>query len=340
MLYGRPVRFLALVATGWLGWRAFMLWPNAPTAALLDMPRTLIEAGLIGEAQATPIEITDTHPRQTVVVAVSRISVSKPAVVRTEIDRLPFAYAALTHFSPRFVAEDVEIGRLGDGAATQVAALPPLSLRRGTDRWQASAWLMTRGGMVPGTRQLGGSQAGLVVRHALTNRIGGYARATAPLSGIGSELAVGMDLQPGNAPVRLIAEHRFGLDGIEGGPALGAVAGIGPQAAIAARPDINVDIEAYGQAGVIWRTRAEPYADGFVRVSQTVAVERGASLNIGVGAWAAAQRDAQRVDIGPSVGVRIPVANRNLRASIDWRERVAGDVRPGSGVALTLAAAF
>lgn len=66
----------------------------------------------------------------------------------------------------------------------------------------------------------------------------------------------------------------------------------------------------------------------------------GAKLDIGLGAWAAAQRDAQRVDIGPSVGVRMPVGDRQLRASVDWRERVAGNVRPGSGIALTLAADF
>ncbi|VXC66665.1 hypothetical protein [Sphingomonas sp. AX6] len=340
MLYGRPVRFLALVATGWLSWRAFMLWPDAPTAQLLELPRDLIKAGWVGEAHAAPIDIAEARPNRSMTITALRDAPSEPPSPARDIDRLPFAYAALTHFSTRFVADDVELGRLGDKAMTQIAAVPPLSLRRATDRWQASTWLVIRGGAAAGTRQLGGSQAGLVVRHTLTDRIGGYARATAPLSGIGSELALGMDLRPGDAPVRLIAEHRFGLDGIEGGPAVGAVAGIGPQPAVAARPDIGVDVEAYGQAGVIWRTRAEPYGDGFVRVSRNVADERGAKLDIGVGAWAAAQRDVQRVDIGPSVGVRMPVGSRQLRASIDWRERVAGDVRPGSGMALTLAADF
>jgi hypothetical protein len=340
MLYGRPVRFLALVATGWLGWRVFMLWPEAPTAQLLDLPGSLIQAGLMGEAQAAPVDIA--HPRPTMPMAIAALpdARSQPTQAMQDIDRLPFAYAALTHFSSRFVADDVELGRLGDKAAAQVAAVPPMSLSRTSDRWQASAWLMTRGGHVPGTRQLGGSQAGLVVRHVLTDRVGGYARATTPLSGIGSELTLGIDMQPGDAPVRLIAEHRFGLDGIEGGPAVGAVAGVAPQPAVASRPDIGVDVEAYGQAGVIWRTRAEPYGDGFVRLSHNVADTHGAKLDVGLGAWAAAQRDAQRVDIGPSVGVRMPIGNRQLRASVDWRERVAGDVRPGSGMALTLAADF
>lgn len=342
MLYGRPVRFLALVATGWLGWRAFMLWPDAPTAQLLQLPRTLIETRWIARAQAAPLNPTvASRPRPVPSIAAKPMVTAQPQQSGHNPDRLAFAYAALTHFSTRFVADDVELGTLGDKGASQIAVVPPMSLRGGpTDRWQASAWLVTRGGQVPGSRQLGGSQAGLLVRHTLTDRIGGYARATAPLSGRGGELAVGMDMRPGDAPVRLIAEHRFGLDGIVGGPAIGAVAGIGPQPAVAARPDIGVDIEAYGQAGVIWRTRAEPYGDGQVRVSRTVADRDGATLDIGLGAWAAAQRDAQRVDIGPSLGVRMPVGDRQLRASIDWRERVTGDVRPGSGVALTLAADF
>lgn len=341
MLYGRPVRFLALVATGWLGWRAFMLWPDAPTAQLLDLPLDLIETGLLGEAQAAPLgPMIASRPQPAPSIGEKPTPAYRPQHSRRDPDRIAFAYAALTHFSSRFVADDVELGGLGDQGASQIAVVPPLSLRRATNRWQASAWLVTRGGAVPGSRQLGGSQAGVMVRRALTERIGGYARATAPLSGVGSELALGMDVRPGDAPVRLIAEHRFGLDGIAGGPAVGAVAGVGPQPALAAHPEIGIDVEAYGQAGVIWRTRAEPYGDGHVRVSRTIADHTGAKLDIGLGAWAAAQRDAQRVDIGPSVGVRMPVGDRQLRASVDWRERVAGDVRPGSGIALTLAADF
>lgn len=338
MLQGRPLRFLGLVVAGWIGWRAFVLWPVIEKATLLELPAAIADARLIGKAKAADVGAPVPKPvvdrrRQALTPPVLEPSLHNP-------DRLRFAYADLAHFSGRFVADDVELGRLGDMAATQVAPVPPLSLHASGDRWQASAWLMTRGGFAPGMRQLGGSQAGIVVRHALTQRIGAYARATAPLEGRGSELALGLDMRPGDAPVRLIAEHRFGIDGTEGGPALGAVAGIGPQPAVADRPDLTVDVEAYGQAGVIWRARAEPYGDGFVRVSQKLVDTRGADLDVGLGAWAAAQRDAQRVDIGPSVGVRMPVGDRHLRASIDWRERVAGDVRPGSGIALTLAADF
>lgn len=341
MLQGRPLRFLGLVLAGWIGWRAFVLWPVIERATLIELPAAIVEARLIGTARAADVSAPARKPavggwRPAPVLPV--LPVDQPRA--PSADRLRFAYAGLAHFSGRFVADDVELARLGDMAATQIAPVPPLSLRERSDRWQASAWLMTRGAFAPGMRQLGGSQAGIVVRRALTERIGAYGRATAPLAGRGSELALGLDLRPGDAPVRLIAEHRFGIDGTEGGPALGAVAGIGPQPAVADRPDLAVDIEAYGQAGVIWRERAAPYGDGFVRVSRKLADTGGADLDVGLGAWAAAQRDAQRLDIGPSIGVRMPVGDRQLRTSIDWRERVAGEVRPGSGIALTLAADF
>lgn len=340
MLQGRPLRFLALVVAGWIGWRTFILWPVIEHAALLELPATIIDAHLIGEAKAA--DVGTPVPKPVVAHDRWRMATALPAAEPRSHrqDRLRFAYAGLAHFSGRFVADTVELGRLGDGSAAQIAPVPPIGMRRGSDRWQASAWLMTRGGFSPGTRQLGGSQAGIVVRHALTQSIGAYGRATSPLQGRGAELALGLDLRPGDTSVRVIAEHRFGIDGIAGGPAVGAVAGIGPQPAIAARPDLAIDVEAYGQAGVIWRSRAEPYGDGFVRVSQKVADTGGAKFDIGLGAWGAAQRDAQRVDVGPSVAVRVPVGDRQFRASIDWRERVAGDVRPGSGIALTLAADF
>lgn len=303
MLYGRPVRFLALVATGWLGWRAFMLWPDAPTAQLLDLPLNLIEAGLLGEAQAAPLgPMIASRPQPAPSIGGKPTPAYRPQQSRRDPDRIAFAYAALTHFSSRFVADDVELGRLGDQGASQIAVVPPLSLRRATDRWQASAWLVTRGGTVPGSRQLGGSQAGVLVRHALTERIGGYARATAPLSGVGSELALGMDVRPGDAPVRLIAESRFGLEGIAGGPAVGVVAGIGPQPALAAHPEIGIDVEAYGQAGSSGEPGQNPMATAMCAYrepwpimlvpSSTSAWARGQPLNATRSAWISGHRSA------------------------------------------------
>ena len=333
-LQGRPLRFLALIMAGWIGWRTFMLWPVIEHTPLLEIPRAIVTTQWIGEAQAADIGVPVPEPaarRADDIVVPAQIIPGQSA--RSE-DRLRLALAGLSQFSGRFVVDEGELGLLEVTPREQVTGVAPPTPVDATNPWQTSAWLTTRGGNTAGTRQLGGSQAGIVVRRALTDRIGSYARATAPLEGRGAELALGVDLQPGSAPIRLIAEHRFGLDGVRGGPALGAIAGVGPQ------PAGGMIVEAYGQAGVIWRDRTEPYGDGFVRVTRAVIDSPGGTIDLGVGAWGAAQRGAQRIDIGPSVGARIPIGGRSLRASIDWRERVAGDVRPGSGVALTIGTDF
>jgi len=88
---------------------------------------------------------------------------------------------------------------------------------------------------------------------------------------------------------------------------------------------------------VIRRDRAEPYADGAARATRRIGHGRFA---IGAGIWGAAQRDAARLDIGPSATLALPVAGRDFRFALDWRQRVAGSARPGSGVALTLGSDF
>jgi len=166
-------------------------------------------------------------------------------------------------------------------------------------------------------------------RPAIGQRIAAYGRVTSPLSGKGREAALGLEWQPTRAPVRLIAERRFGLDGNPGGTGLGAIAGID-------REWRGFRLEAYGQAGAVLRRRAEPYADGAARGTRTVSAAGPVRLALGAGTWGAAQRDAQRLDIGPSATLAV----HNLRLALDWRQRVAGEARPGSGLALTLGADF
>jgi hypothetical protein len=63
-------------------------------------------------------------------------------------------------------------------------------------------------------------------------------------------------------------------------------------------------------------------------------------MRFGAGAWAAAQPHVSRVDIGPHAELRLPLPGTNASLAADWRFRVAGNARPGSGPALTLAADF
>jgi hypothetical protein len=86
---------------------------------------------------------------------------------------------------------------------------------------------------------------------------------------------------------------------------------------------------------VVGRRARDLFADGALRLSRQVG-----PVELGAGAWGAAQRGARRLDAGPSLSWRLPVPNANLRLQADWRFRIAGDAMPRSGPALTLAADF
>ena len=64
------------------------------------------------------------------------------------------------------------------------------------------------------------------------------------------------------------------------------------------------------------------------------------AVELGVGAWGAAQPGAARLDAGPGLAYRLPLRGANVRIEADWRFRLAGDAAPGSGPALTLATDF
>ena len=103
---------------------------------------------------------------------------------------------------------------------------------------------------------------------------------------------------------------------------------------------LDFTFEAYGQAGAIARARIDTFADGALRATREVARAGDARLDLGAGAWGAAQRGAARLDLGPSAVATIPLGDDTIRVAVDWRERVAGDARPGSGPALSIGADF
>ncbi|WP_139810160.1 hypothetical protein [Sphingomonas azotifigens] len=206
--------------------------------------------------------------------------------------------------------------------------------------WRASGWLVVRPGRgigaAPTASQIGGSQFGVRLRYALdrADRLAAYGRIAGPAQGRGTEAALGVEWQPTALPVRLTVEQRFGLDGMRGGPGIGVVAGTDR------RLLGGVRLEGYGQAGMIARAQVEPYADGALRVTVPAARRRDVRLAIGMGAWGAAQRETQRLDLGPSIVAGLPIGPVQARLILDWRQRVMGDARPGSGAALTLASDF
>jgi hypothetical protein len=147
-------------------------------------------------------------------------------------------------------------------------------------------------------------------------------------------VSLGFEWQPSRAPVRIVAEQRFALGGGGSSPGLGMIAGVDAALAHGFR------LESYGQTGVIRRRRIEPYIDSAARATRGVMVAGGVRLALGGGAWGGAQRDVARLDLGPSATLALPVAGQTIRVALDWRQRVAGDARAGSGPALTIGGDF
>jgi hypothetical protein len=203
-------------------------------------------------------------------------------------------------------------------------------------RWSGSAWLLIRHdppgpALAPGGT-LGGSQTGARLLFGIGGGLALSARAYVPLRRIGgAEAAAGLDWQPAaRLPVHLLAERRQDVGG-DGRSAFAlSVYGGGSRSL---RPGLRLDV--HGQVGIVGARSRDLFADGAARLS----VPAG-PVEIGGGVWGGAQPGAARLDGGPSISWRLPVAAANLRLQADWRLRVAGDAAPGSGPALTLASDF
>ena len=329
---GRPLRFLALIAAGWVVLRVAMLWSQ--TGSLPEAIRAVLPLPSFApreeEAPAAPIVRARSVAPPIASIPPGTAAAWSPhatlPVNTADPVRVQLATLGLFQFGP---------AEYTDSPPAPVPAAPQTRFDPLPSRWSASGWLSLRPGSgistAPGG-QLGGSQGGVRIAYLVDprRRVAVFGRVVSPLSGPGREASVGVEWQPTRAPVRLVAEQRFPLDGGRAGPGLGVVAGLDR-----AIPG-GFRLESYGQAGAIKRDRVEPYADGAARATHPV---RG-GLALGGGAWGAAQRGAQRLDVGPSATLTLQVGGQRVRLALDWRQRVAGDARPGSRLAHTLGSDF
>jgi len=230
-----------------------------------------------------------------------------------------------------------------------LAPAPPFALRprppapvpaaASRTRWSASAWLYLREGdagrgLAPGGT-LGASQAGARLAYRLNRDparpLALSARFYLPLDRTqGAEAALGLDWRPlANLPLHILAERRQRL-GREGRSDFSLTVYGGGEQRVG-----PVRVEAYAQAGIVGAAERDLFADGAVRAGVPVG-----PVELGAGAWAGAQPGAARLDIGPQATFRLPLGPATLRASAEYRFRIAGDAAPDSGPAFTLATDF
>ncbi len=338
---GSPLRFLALVTGSWVTIRIVMLWPQgappspvSPATELSVTKETPSPIQLPPAAKTLPLGPAEAWARPLAIAQRTR-----PAPVR---QRDP---AALPGMIPVRAVEPI---------SKPVISLAPMAMpapgrglpsapkpHQSPSRWSGSFWLIARDGRGVGASlsgsQLGGSQAGVRLAYALwpARRVSIVGRVASPLGGGGQEGAIGLEWQPTRLPVRLVAEQRIGINGAAGGPSVALVGGVGPLPLWH-----GFRLESYGQAGIIGRGGVIGYADGAVRINRQVAMIGGTPIDLGGGGWGAIQPGAARLDLGPSIGARLPIGRQRYRVSIDWRQRVAGDARPGSGPAPSIGTDF
>jgi hypothetical protein len=339
-LKGRQLRFL-MTAVG--GWTMLRIVATLPGAAPLPVR---IAAAPLAKAYAAR---ADAHQETVAPPALRHATVVHSAAL---MSRRAIRAEARTESRP--ARQDVGTERTAPTAIAMVQADPvwaPATLAPGPalgpaarrSRWTVSGYVFSRpGGQQPslaGGGSLGGSQIAGRVTYRLNPgeevRIALAARAYAPLHGKGAEVAAGVDWHPlPGRSLRLSVERRVGLDAW-GRDAWSAYAAGG----FYAEPLRQAVVDGYAQGGVVGTRTRDLFADGAVRVGHRASIG-ATTLVAGGGIWAAAQPRAERIDAGPRLALTIPVADGHLAVAAEGRFRVAGDARPGSGAALTVAVDF
>lgn len=370
------LRFLLLCVGGWIALRVMMVWnpvmsvpPDVPTMPGAPPSPFVASGGSGGVADGRPLA----HRAPARAAAVRSASLLLPSVAERPnpsdaspavdaptlaggfgADRHGLRLALMARLLP---SRPGGIARSAVGAggsfrfppARAANAAPgggtPFWIRRELSSWSLGNWLYLRegSGNAPGTiggpSQLGGSQAGVRLAYGFgeTGRLRAYGRATMALQRPRQrELAFGLAFAPlARLPVDLAVEQRVAA-GPEGRTAL-AVMASGGVSDVALPAGFRLD--AYAQAGIVGARRRDGFADGAIVIDRRLG-DSETSLRLGALAAGAVQPGTARVDVGPRLTLRLPEVGEGSRIALDWRQRVAGDARPDSGLALTLAADF
>ena len=334
-----PLRFLAIVLGGWAALRTAVIaptWWTPPAddaAAARPRPR--------GPARAViPVEVRPAI-RPPPAVAGDGERLLRTSAFRAPPGSIPARpNPRSANFLPATQRSRIAAAGNVPVQPSFVAPLARAPRRAPAGRWSLSAWAFVRRGDSPSFAaggMLGGSQGGARLAFRLNRDrerpFALSARLSAPLRRrAGAEAALGLDWRPvGRLPVHLLAERRPAL-GREGRSAFALTLYGGVNDA----PIGRLRLDGYAQAGVVGARSLDLFGDGSARLSLPL----NDKIRFGAGAWAAAQPGLSRFDLGPQAALRLPLAGRSVTLAADWRLRVAGNARPGSGPTLTLATDF
>ncbi|PZU60226.1 MAG: hypothetical protein DI547_04165 [Sphingobium sp.] len=348
---GRPLRFIALALLSWGGCRI------AVENALPQMQVAWAADRIPPNRTTFPIVLRQAETMRPLPVPLP--AAAGYAVLARREDALgvsgvrdPGGIGALAQVStvslfvspPAAAPSSIVPATVGDaGRGADFAAAPPSPVAGArADRWSLDAWLLWRDGSgdigLSSAGQLGASQAGARLQYDLTPdshaRIAAYSRVTSALGDPAApEAGLGFAYQPSrNIPVSFAVERRVALG--KGGRdafAIMGITGFGP-----VETPGGLEAEGYAQAGIVGARRRDAFVDGRLSLLQPVFEKIGAGIAISGGA----QPRLGRLDIGPAIQARLSTKRTQSRMAAEWRRRITGRARPGSGLTITLAASF
>ena len=204
------------------------------------------------------------------------------------------------------------------------------------DRLQLSAWALLRGSWGPGALAtggtLGGSQVGARLTYHLWPSLAASLRSSSSVGGVRyAEVAAGVRWKPlASVPVALNLERRFALNRWGGRNAFALFA----EGGLYQTPILGLaNLDLYAQGGVVGAKSRDLFFDGGATFTRHV----WKNWSAGVGVWGGVQPGLYRVDAGPRLTMDV---GRGIRLHADYRQRLAGEARPDSGPALTIAGDF
>ena len=360
----RPsLRFLALAVVGWAGVRAVILGklPGAellkvaPSAAKAPPVVPTLFAEVESSAPAAAPPLADGTPPATSAYAPPVQPVMIPVYYPAQVSHPVSAgaqHAPTTRYSPASAGfGSWSLAGLG-GVSAPVRASPareseplppppepPIQPHR-LDRWQLTTWALLRNQQtgVVGSRslapggQLGASQAGMRLTYNINQLLALSGRLSTPVGQRGGEVAAGVRVHPFvNIPVWLTAERRQRIGRFGDGRNAFALF---LEGGLYQRPlPWRFSFDSYLQGGVVGARSRDWFVDGAVTATRPIFGKYSA----GFGVWGGAQPGLGRLDAGPRVTMRLP---KGMKVHLDWRQKLAGNAKPGSGPALTLAGDF
>ena len=219
--------------------------------------------------------------------------------------------------------------------------------RQTTFRTSVSGYIFVRGERnavaLSGSGLLGGSQAAIFFEVPRIMSIRGV-----EIRPVGRVTFAGLGLKPeevvggvsarstiGDFRIDGVVERRVGLMR-SGRDALAARASVGIYKAIDQTP---LTVSGYVHTGIVGLNRRDSFIEGEGRLVLTEG-QKFRRLKPGVALWTSAQPKVSRLDIGPTLDVPILRAPIAISIRTDWRFRIGGNARPGSGPTFTLVAGY